>query len=61
MSAVLGTVIPLFLALQPHKTVTANANPCSLSEPEVQSIQGLLSGRNKTCLYNVTIDAVLVL
>ena len=61
MSAVLGTVIPLFLALQPHKTAAADAPPCSLSKPEVQSIQGLLSARNQTCLYNVTIDAVLAL
>ena len=61
MSAVLGTVIPLFLALQPHKTARANARPCSLGEPEVQSIQGLPSGRNKTCLHNVTIGTVLAL
>lgn len=61
MSAVLGTIIPLFLALQPHMTTAANASPCSLSEPEVKGIQGLLSGRNKTCLHNVTIGTVLAL
>lgn len=59
MSALLGTVIPIFLALQPHRLGSADTALCSLSDSEVRSIQGLLSGRNQSCLYNVTIDTVL--
>lgn len=61
MSALLGTIIPIFLALQPHRLSSADASLCSLSDAEVQSIQGLLSGRNQSCLYNMTIDNVLAL
>jgi hypothetical protein len=59
MSALLGTVIPIFLALQPHRLGSADTALCSLSDSEVRSIQGLLSARNQSCLYNVTIDTVL--
>ena len=62
MSGALGTVVPLFFAMQPRSDTVAAAatsDVCALSSSAILGIQGMLSERNASCVYNITIDEVL--
>jgi len=46
------------LALQPTAFV-AGTELCALSTPQVAGIQGVMSGANSSCAFNLTVDSVL--
>jgi hypothetical protein len=61
MSGVLGTIVPVILALQPNARHVGEL-PCSLSPTQVSVIQGVLSeSSNNTCNFNQTLNEVLAM
>jgi hypothetical protein len=60
MTGFLGTAIPLILALKQETTTrVAGDTQCDISAQNIAVIQSELMGRNETCLYNVSLGAVL--
>jgi hypothetical protein len=54
--------VPLFFAMQPRSgtvAAAATSDVCALSSSAILGIQGMLSERNASCVYNITIDEVL--
>ena len=60
MAGVLSTVLPVILALKPTPVVLGT-NACAMSAQEIATIQSTMMGRNASCLYNMTLDSILLL
>ena len=66
MSGFLGTVLPLIVATASRENWIDNQTdtrsiPCSLSAQEISTIQSAMMGRNATCSYNMSLNAILAL
>jgi hypothetical protein len=63
ISGALGTVVPLFFAMQPRldtvAAVAVRSDVCALSSSAILGSQGMLSEHNASCVCNITIDEVL--
>lgn len=60
MSGLLGTVVPVILALQPTAR-HIGTDKCSLSASQINIIKGALMGSNSTCSFNQTLNEVLLM
>lgn len=57
IAGVATTAVPILFSLRPSK-VKVGTDTCSLSAPQVATIQGVMMG-NETCSYNVTLNEIL--
>ena len=52
--------LPVILALKPTQVVLGT-DACAMSAQEIATIQSTMMGRNASCLYNMTLDSILLL